>query len=62
MSPAQFWSAPDGPVQGVAAIRKRYFHSLTMHPTIELQTLSVNLVGDIAMLRGRWIVLDMGFN
>ena len=45
-----------GPAQGTGAIRERYRHALATHPSIDVQTLSVNVAGDLAMLHGKWIL------
>ena len=50
----------DGPAQGRAAIREAYRAFLASHPTIDLQTLGVTSVGDLAMLRGRWTLHRIG--
>ena len=49
-----------GPVQGTDAIREWYRGSLAMRPTIDVQTLSVNLAGNLAMLHGKWILHGIG--
>jgi uncharacterized protein (TIGR02246 family) len=46
----------NGPAQGTNAIREQYRAALAMHPTIEVQTLSVNVAGNLAMLHGKWIL------
>jgi uncharacterized protein (TIGR02246 family) len=46
----------DGPVQGTDAIRAAYRVSLSVRPTIDVQTLGVNRAGDLAMLHGKWIL------
>lgn len=45
---------PGAPAVGREAIRALYQHVFAAQPTIELETLSVNQVGDLAMLHGRW--------
>ena len=43
-----------GPVRGVDAIREMYRGVFTMLPTLDIQTLALHIVGDLAMLQGRW--------
>jgi len=50
----------DGPVQGIDAIREAYRGFFSMRPTIDVQTLGVNRVGDLAMLHGKWILHGTG--
>jgi ketosteroid isomerase-like protein len=50
----------DRPVRGIDAIREAYRGFFAMRPTIEVQTLGVNRVGDLAMLHGKWILLGTG--
>lgn len=50
----------DGPVQGTAAIREVYRRSLSIQPTISLETLGMNLSGNIAMLHGKWVLHGIG--
>jgi uncharacterized protein (TIGR02246 family) len=50
----------DGPVRGTDAIREAYRASFAMRPTIDVQTLAVNLVEDLAMLHGKWILHSTG--
>jgi ketosteroid isomerase-like protein len=50
----------DGPVQGTDAIRAAYRVSLSVRPTIDVQTLGVNRAGDLAMLHGKWILHATG--
>ena len=52
----------DGPVQGTDAIRERYRGALARRPSIDVQTLSVNRAGNLAMLHGKWILHDTGPN
>lgn len=46
----------NGPVRGIDAIREQYRAILTNHPSIDVQTLGVNLAGNLAMLHGRWVL------
>jgi uncharacterized protein (TIGR02246 family) len=46
----------DGSVQGTEAIREAYRGYFAIRPTIDLQTLGMNRVGDLAMLHGKWIL------
>lgn len=52
--PAAVMVGPSGPAQGTDAIRERYRNFFAMRPTIDLQTLDVNVAGELAMLHGRW--------
>lgn len=45
----------EGSVQGTDAIRERYRGVLATRPTIDVQTLGVNVAGNLAMLHGKWI-------
>jgi uncharacterized protein (TIGR02246 family) len=58
--PSAVLASVNGPVQGTAAIRERYRAVLAMHPSIDVQTLSVNLAGNLAMLHGKWILHETG--
>ncbi len=49
-----------GPAQGTAAIRELYRGILAVCPTLELQMLGVTRAGDLAMLRGKWILYESG--
>jgi uncharacterized protein (TIGR02246 family) len=49
-----------GAVRGTDAIRERYRSVLASRPSIEVQTLSVNVAGSVAMLHGKWVLLDRG--
>jgi ketosteroid isomerase-like protein len=51
-----------GPAHGKAAIRELYRGILAAHPTLELQTLVVTRAGDLAMLHGKWILYERGFD
>ena len=53
-------ASSNGPVQGTDAIREQYRGSLARHPSIDLQTLGVNLAGNLAMLHGKWILHETG--
>jgi uncharacterized protein (TIGR02246 family) len=53
-------AAGGGPVQGVAAIREVYRNVLAGRPTIEIRTLGVHRAGDLALLHGRWTLLETG--
>lgn len=46
----------EGSVQGTDAIRERYRGVLATRPTIDVQTLGVNVAGNLAMLHGKWIL------
>jgi ketosteroid isomerase-like protein len=52
----------NGPVRGTDAIEAWYRAAITAGPVIALETLSVNVAGDLAMLHGRWIVHEAGPN
>ena len=58
--PGAVLAGVDGPTQGTDAIRERYRRTLATHPAIEVQTLGVNVVGDLAMLHGKWILKAIG--
>ena len=60
--PGAVLASVDGPVQGTDAIRERYRGALAMRPSIAVQTLSVNLAGNLAMLHGKWILHETGPN
>lgn len=45
---------------GQEAIRAVYQRVFAAHPTIELETLGVNRVGDLAMLHGKWLIQHAG--
>ncbi len=49
-----------GPARGSDAIREAYRRVLASRPTMELETLAVNKVGDLAMLHGRWTLREIG--
>ena len=53
-------ASPGGPLEGTHAIREWYRGVLAARPSIDVQTLSVNRVGDLAMLYGKWIVHEAG--
>jgi len=53
---------PQGPVHGIAAILEWYRQALAARPVIDLQTLSVHVAGNLAMLHGRWTVVESGPN
>lgn len=50
----------DGPAKGTDAIREAYRRSFTARPTIDLQTLGVDLAGKLAMLHGKWTLIGIG--
>jgi len=52
--PGAVMVGPRGPAQGTDAIRERYRNIFATLPTIDLQTLGVNVTGNLAMLHGRW--------
>ena len=58
--PGAVLAGVNGPVQGTDAIREQYRGALAMHPSIDLQTLGVNLAGNLAMLHGKWILHETG--
>ena len=58
--PGAVLASLNGPAHGTDAIRERYRGVLAMHPSIDLQTLSVNLAGNLAMLHGKWILHETG--
>jgi len=58
--PGAVLASVGGPVQGRDAIRERYRGALAVHPSIDVQTLSVNLAGDLALLHGKWILHETG--
>ena len=58
--PGAVLASVNGPVQGTDAIREQYRGALAMHPSIDLQTLDVNLAGNLAMLHGKWILHETG--
>jgi uncharacterized protein (TIGR02246 family) len=58
--PGAVLASLNGPVRGTDAIRDQYRAVLASHPSIDVQTLSVNLAGDLAMLHGKWVLLDTG--
>jgi uncharacterized protein (TIGR02246 family) len=49
-----------GPARGHDAIRERYRRVLAAQPVIEVQTLGVHVVGELAMLHGKWILRERG--
>ena len=53
-------ASSDGPLQGADAIRDRYRIALARHPSIEVETLSVNRAGPLAMLHGKWTLRETG--
>jgi uncharacterized protein (TIGR02246 family) len=52
----------NGPIHGTNAIREQYRAALATHPSIDVQTLSVNAAGDLALLHGKWILRETGPN
>jgi ketosteroid isomerase-like protein len=52
----------DGPVRGLRAIETWYQSTLAASPVIVLDTLSVNVAVDLAVLHGRWTVREAGPN
>lgn len=58
--PGALLASLNGPVHGADAIRERYRVALATHPSIDVQTLSVNLAGNLAMLHGKWILHETG--
>ena len=51
-----------GPAVGREAIRAAYQRVFAAHATIELETLGVNRVGDLAVLHGKWRIRRSGSN
>jgi uncharacterized protein (TIGR02246 family) len=60
--PGALLASVDAPVRGTDAIRERYRGALARHPSIDVQTLSVKVAGDLAMLHGKWILHETGPN
>ena len=58
--PGAVLAGVNGPVQGTDAIREQYRGALARHASIDLQTLGVNLAGNLAMLHGKWILHETG--
>ena len=58
--PGAVLAGVDGPTQGTDAIRERYRRTLATLPVIEVQTLGVNVAGDLALLHGKWILRATG--
>ena len=58
--PGAVLASLNGPVQGTDAIREQYRGALARHASIDLQTLGVNLAGNLAMLHGKWILHETG--
>ena len=58
--PGAVLASLNGPVQGTDAIREQYRRALALHPSIDVQTLSVNLAGSLALLHGKWILHETG--
>ena len=58
--PGAVLASVNGPVQGTDAIREQYRGALARHASIDLQTLGVNLAGNLAMLHGKWILHETG--
>lgn len=50
----------DGPVRGTDAIREAYRGVFAIYPKIDLQTLGVTRVGELAMLHGKWTLRGTG--
>jgi uncharacterized protein (TIGR02246 family) len=49
-----------GPAQGKDAIREAYRGFLAVRPKMELHTLGINRVGELAMLHGKWVLQGNG--
>jgi len=58
--PGAVLASVNGLVQGTDAIREQYRGALARHASIDLQTLGVNLAGNLAMLHGKWILHETG--
>jgi uncharacterized protein (TIGR02246 family) len=58
--PGAVLASLNGPARGTDAIRERYRGALAMHPSIDVQTLNVNVAGNLAMLHGKWILQETG--
>jgi len=58
--PGAVLAGTGGAARGLDAIRERYRGVLAMHPSIDVQTLGVNLAGNLAMLHGKWIMHETG--
>ena len=58
--PGAVMAGAGGPVQGPDAIREYYRRALATRPSIDVQTLGVNVAGDLAMLHGKWILQATG--
>jgi uncharacterized protein (TIGR02246 family) len=58
--PDALLASPGGAVCGIDAIREQYRRALSTRPSIELHTLGVHIVGDLAMLHGTWILRETG--
>ena len=52
----------DGPVRGIRAIETWYQSAVAPSSAIVLETLSVNVAADLAVLLGRWTVRERGAN
>jgi len=50
----------NGPAQGASAIREQHRVALANHPSIDVQTLSVNVAGHLALLHGKWVLRETG--
>jgi uncharacterized protein (TIGR02246 family) len=50
----------NGPVRGTDAVRQAYREALATRPRIDVQTLGVNRVGDLALLHGKWTLHGIG--
>ena len=55
-------NAVHGPAQGLVAIRDAYRAFLDSLPIIDLQTLGVTRVGELALLQGKWTVHRTGLD
>ena len=58
--PDAILASGSGLVQGTAVIRDWYRGALAKGPVIDLQTLSVILAGELAVLHGRWSLREPG--
>ena len=58
--PDAVFASSRGPVYGKDAIREAYRGVFAKRPTMELETLGANRVGELAMLHGHWIMHSRG--
>src|SRR4051812_6901387 len=53
-------ASPSGTVRGIDAIREQYRRALATRPSIVVQTLSVHVTGELALLHGEWTLRETG--